>query len=224
VVTTAPPPIVEYNNPTVGYRLNLPADWQIDESGVTFNPPNPEPFIAYLSVSLDSRTLDQIINSYAQYNPDAVREDTLFNGYTAIKYNYFHQGNLWRVEYYIPYGSRIFHITTDKPNDGMVQSILMTIRFMTLDLHTTYELTLADNGRTLYMNIGDELRLNLDYGYSWSMASISDPTVIAGAQAGYFAFANGTSTLTMTGSPQCLNSTPPCAVPSIVFTITVIVR
>lgn len=231
VAVTAPPPIVEYNNSAIGYRLNLPGDWYIDDQTanslnkiVMFSPPNAEPFIGYLSILLDFRTLDQIINSYAQYYPNAVREDTHFNGYPGIKYNHFHQGNIVRVEYFIPQGNRIFLIATDRPNDSMVQSILMTMRFTRPPSPTTYEATLADNGRIFFMNIGDKLRLNLDLGYIWSVVSISNPGVIAGAQDGYFAFTSGSATLSTTGSPECLTSTPPCGMPSVMFTITVIVQ
>jgi hypothetical protein len=88
----------------------------------------------------------------------------------------------------------------------------------------TYDATMADNGKTFIMNIGDKLRINFDYSYAWSMVSISNPAVLAGAQDGYFALASGTATLTTTGNPQCLNSTPPCGAPSIMYTITVIVQ
>jgi hypothetical protein len=231
-VVTAPPPIVPYENHVVGYRLGLPGDWLIDENGmvnglnkeVTFYPPNPEPFIAYLSINLDFRTLDQIINLYAQSVPDANREDTIFNGYPGIKYTYTYQNDVYRIEYYIPYGGRILLIATDRPNDGTIQSILLTVRFTAAPQPVTYEATMADNGRTFVMNVGDKLRLNVDLSYGWSAISISNPAVIAGAGDGYFAFTSGTATLTTTGNPQCLDSTPPCGMPSIMFTITVIVQ
>lgn len=231
-VATALPPIVEYNNSTMGYKLNLPGNWSIDENDmtnglskeVTFYPPNPEPFIAYLSVSLNYRSLDQVINLNEQNVPDATREDTLFNGYPGIRYTYRHQNSVYRIEYYIPFGGQLFLIATDRPNDSMVQSILMTIRFTSPPSPTTYEATLVDNGRTIFMNIGDKLKLNLDLRYIWSVASISDPAVIAGAQDGYFAFTNGAATLSTIGHPECLSSTPPCAMPSITFAITVIVQ
>jgi hypothetical protein len=191
---------------------------------VTFSPPSPEPFIAYLSISLDSRSLDQIINLYAQSVPDATREDTIFNGYPGIKYTYTYQNNVYRIEYYIPYGGRIYLITTDRPNDGVVQSILTTIRFTVPPQPVTYDATMADNGRTFVMNVGDKLRLNLDYGYGWSTISDFNPAVLMGAADGYFALASGTATLTMTGDPICHSSTPPCLMPSILYTITVIVQ
>ena len=227
VVVTAPPPIVEYNNSAVGYRLNLPGDWIINETNssskeVIFSPPNAEPFIAYLSVSRDSRMLDQIIDFYAQNMSvlNVVREDTMFNGYPAVKY-IFAGG---RNEYFIPYGNQLFLIATDRPNDSIVQSILMTVRFTAAPQPVTYEATMADNGRTFVMNVGDKLRLDLDLSYDWSAISISNPAILAGAGDGYFAFTGGTATLTATGNPDCLNSTPPCAAPSIMFTITVVVQ
>ena len=226
-VVTVPPPIRVYTNSEVGYSLGLPGDWIVDENGMTngtnkeviFSPPYAEPFIAYLSISLEFRTIDQIISSYAQYHPDAVRVDTIFNGYTAIKYNF--PGG--RNEYFVPYGNQIFLIATDRPNDGVVQSILLTIQF-TASTSTTYEATIMDNGKTFSMKVGDFLKLKLDQGYDWSGVSVSDPGVLGGAQDAYKALAGGTSTLTAFGDPKCLKSTPPCGMPSIMFSITVIVQ
>jgi len=129
---TMPGPLRNYSNPEVGYSLTLLPGWNVDENGlpglnkeVVFYPSNAEPFIAYLSILLDSRTLEQIMQLYLQSVPDAVSEDTVFNGYPGIKYTY----NWGRVEYYIPVEGRIFMITTDKPLDGDVQQTLMSIRF-----------------------------------------------------------------------------------------------
>lgn len=191
---------------------------------VAFSPPNPEPFIAYLNISMDFRTLDQIINLYAQNVPDATREDTIFNGYPGIKYTYTYQNNVYRIEYFIPYAGRIILIATDRPNDSAIQSVLMSVRFTTPPQPVTYEATMTDNGRTFVINIGDKLRINLDLSYDWSAISVSNPAVIGGAGDGYFAFTNGTAILTTTGNPACLNSTPPCGMPSIMYTITVIVQ
>jgi hypothetical protein len=227
VPVTVPPPIVEYNNSALGYRLSLPGDWVINETHsaskeVIFSPPYAEPFIAYLSVSLDSRELDQVIDHYAQNKTflNVVREDTMFNGHPAV--NYIFAGG--RNEYFIPHGTQLFLIATDRPNDGLLQSILMTIRFTASSQPVTYDATMADSGKTFVMNIGDKLRIHFDWSYDWSAISISNPAILAGAQDGYFAFTSGTATLTATGNPQCLNSTPPCGMPSMMFIITVIVR
>ena len=83
---------------------------------------------------------------------------------------------------------------------------------------------MVDNGKTFVMNIGDKIRINLDYGYGWSTISDFTPAVLVGAADGYFAFARGTTTLTMAGDPVCYSSTPPCLKPSILYTITVIVQ
>lgn len=224
VAATVPPPIVVYSNSAVGYRLGLPGDWRIDETNSTgkeviFSPPYAEPFVAYLSISLDFRTIDQIISFYAQNVPDAGREDTIFNGYTAIKYNYTSSRN----EYFVPYGNQIFLIASDRPNDGVVQSILMTIQFVASS-SITDEATIVDNGKTFNRKVGDNLKLNLDPGYDWSAISVSDTNVIVVTQGIYQAHASGVAALTATGNPKCLNSTPPCGMPSIMFTITVIVQ
>jgi len=67
---------VEYNNSVVGYRLNPPGNWSIGENGmnnglskeVIFYPPNPEPFIAYLSIGNRSLFLCQLINALRSAN------------------------------------------------------------------------------------------------------------------------------------------------------------
>jgi hypothetical protein len=48
--------------------------------------------------------------------------------------------------------------------------------------------------------------------------------VIKGAQGIYQALAPGTATLTASGDPLCLKSRPACAMPSILFTVTVVVE
>lgn len=224
-VFTAPPPIVMYSNPVAGYNLGLPGDWQIDESGMTnitnkeviFSPPYAEPFITYLSISLDSRTIDQIVDFYAQNVPDAAREDTIFNDYTAIKYTLASGRN----EYFVPYGNRIFSIATDRPDDGIVKAILRTVK-ITVSSSNDYQLTMMDNGKTFNMKVGDNIRLNLDSGYEW-FVMVDNPAVLAGSLGVYQVLASGTASLTANGDPECRNSTPSCLSPSILFRIVVIV-
>lgn len=224
-VATMPGPFRNYSNTEAGYSLTLPPGWNVDEHGlsnpnkeVIFYPGDAEPFVTYLSISLDFRTKNQIEDFYAQNVPDASLEDTVLNGYPGIKYAY----NWGRVEYFISYQDRLFLILTDRPSDGNVQQMLGSIKFMPSPI--TIEATMADNGRTFVMNVGDKLRLNLDLSYGWSAFSISNPAVIAGAQDGFFALEAGTATLTTSGNPECLNFTPPCGMPSILYSITVIVQ
>ncbi len=95
------------------------------------------------------------------------------------------------------------------------------------------EITLADQGKTFVMHPGESFILNLGVGvYDWSV-EVDNPAVLSrelnmavinGAQGIYLAHNPGTAKLTAVGNPQCLNSTPPCLAPSILFEITVIVQ
>lgn len=224
-VATMPGPFRNYSNTEAGYSLTLPPGWNVDEHGlsnpnreVIFYPGYAEPFVTYLSISLDFRTKNEIEDFYAQNVPDAFLENTVLNGYPGIKYAY----NWGRVEYFIPYQDRLFLIFTDRPGDENVQQMLGSIKFTPVAI--TIEATMTDNGKTFVMNVGDSLRLNLDLSYGWSAFSISNPAVLAGAQDRLFALETGTTTLTTIGDPECLNLTPPCGMPSILYSITVIVQ
>lgn len=228
-IPTMPGPFRNYSNTEVGYSLTVPPGWNVDEYGlsnpnkeVVFVPGNSEPFVAYLNILLDFRTLDQVKNLYAQSVPDAVFEDVVFNGYPGIKYTYTHQGNIWRVEYFIPHQGRLLLLMTDRPNDGDVQQMLGSIRLTSST--TTTEITLADNGATFHLHVGDRIWLNLDSGYDWSV-SFGDPTVVSGAEYLYaYALSSGVSSVTAFGNPKCVNATPPCLSPSLMFSITVVVQ
>ncbi len=91
--------------------------------------------------------------------------------------------------------------------------------------------TLADNGRTITLKVNETFLLNLGEGYDWNI-TIDDQTifsrkvnvlVVRGAQGIYVAHRPGNATLTAVGSPECLKSQPPCARPSILFKVFVIV-
>ncbi len=89
--------------------------------------------------------------------------------------------------------------------------------------------TLADSGGTIQMKVGDSFLLKLGNEYTWQI-SLSNQDVIGlrkgvqvilGAQGIYDALQPGTVQLTATGDPQCRQSTPPCAAPSILFSVTI---
>jgi hypothetical protein len=143
-LATMPGPLSYYANPEAGYTLTLPPGWNVDEYGlampnkeVIFYSNNTEPFVTYLSISLDPRTLDQVMNSYTENVPEAAREDTVFNGLPAVKFTYPYG----RHEYYIPFENRLFLIITEKPTDGNVQLMLLSISFTstTVTRYTNYE-------------------------------------------------------------------------------------
>ena len=90
-------------------------------------------------------------------------------------------------------------------------------------------ITLADNGRTITLMDNETFLLKLGEGYDWNI-TIDDQTifsrvvnvlVVRGAQGIYVA--HRPATLTAVGSPECLKSQPPCARPSILFKVFVVV-
>ena len=94
-------------------------------------------------------------------------------------------------------------------------------------------ITKQDNGKTFTMKAGDSFLLNLGMDiYDWTVSMDNENVlrmktgvmVIQGAQGIYEALSPGTATLTAVGNPRCLQSTPPCAMPSILFRVTVIVE
>jgi hypothetical protein len=93
-------------------------------------------------------------------------------------------------------------------------------------LHT---LTLADNGTTITVAVGDRVELRLDVNLNWTV-SVSDPSVlrrppgialVREVQGLWDAVALGSATISATGDAPCRLSTPPCSVPSLLFSATV---
>jgi hypothetical protein len=100
------------------------------------------------------------------------------------------------------------------------------------DLPAAPNITLADNGKTITLLTGQSFLLQLGEDNVWTV-SVDDQSVlkrminvmvIRGAQGIYVAGKPGTTTLSATGDPICLQNQPPCAAPSIQFKITVIVH
>ena len=91
--------------------------------------------------------------------------------------------------------------------------------------------TQEDQGKTIDLLVGERFLLNLGEGYRWEV-EVSDPnvvsrvnniTVVRGAQGVYEALHPGTTTLTATGDPACRQAKPPCAMPTTLFTVTLVV-
>jgi hypothetical protein len=94
-------------------------------------------------------------------------------------------------------------------------------------------ITLADNGRTFTLNPGDSFLLNLGMDtFDWTvdidnqnvLSRVKGVMIIRGAQGIYEANSLGQAVLTAVGNPLCRNSVPECAMPSILFRITIIVQ
>ena len=98
---------------------------------------------------------------------------------------------------------------------------------------TATTITINDNGRTVKLKAGDTFLLNLGSDiYDWEVSIDHQDVlhlkmgilVIQGAQGLYEGLSPGTATLSASGNPHCLNSKPACMMPSILFSITVIVQ
>lgn len=91
---------------------------------------------------------------------------------------------------------------------------------------------LADDGRTIRLHIGESFLLKLGEGYDWTV-TIADQTIVSrvmnvmvvrGAQGLYEARRPGQTTLMGTGDPLCRRAQPPCAMPSRLFRLQIVVQ
>jgi hypothetical protein len=106
-------------------------------------------------------------------------------------------------------------------------------RTVTQGFNSLNGITLEDNGKTFNLKVGDSFLLNPGTDiYDWTVTVDNENVlhlkmavlIIRGAQGIYDALAPGTATLSAIGNPTCLQASSPCALPSILFTVTVIVR
>ena len=94
-------------------------------------------------------------------------------------------------------------------------------------------ITLDDNGRTFTYAVGASFLLDLGADiYDWEV-TVDQPeffalkkgvTVVQGAQGIFEALQPGTALLTAIGNPKCLQSSPPCMMPTVLFRVTLIVE
>ena len=92
----------------------------------SLSPLDAEASTAYFSALIDERTLDQIQAVYAEM-PDVEMSSAMIASQEAIQ---FSMTNSQLVEYYIPYGGRIYLVSTDRPDLPEVQQILESFRFI----------------------------------------------------------------------------------------------
>ena len=93
-------------------------------------------------------------------------------------------------------------------------------------------ITLADDGTTIDVRLGDRVLIDLGTGLIWTvtigdqqvLARVIGVTVILGAQGLYTAARTGSTLVTAIGDPACRTSTPPCMAPSRSFSATVVVH
>jgi carboxyl-terminal processing protease len=93
-------------------------------------------------------------------------------------------------------------------------------------------ITLANDGETITLHVDEQFLLKLGEEYDWTVtvadqsivSRVVNITVVRGAQGVYEAHKAGSTTLTATGDPVCRQSQPPCAMPSRLFQINVVVQ
>lgn len=91
--------------------------------------------------------------------------------------------------------------------------------------------TLADQGRTIQMHVGQRFLLKLGEEYEWTV-TVTDPSVLSrvmniavvrGAQGVYQAVKTGQASLVASGDPRCRQLQPPCELPSRFFQVQIVV-
>jgi hypothetical protein len=103
---------------------------------------------------------------------------------------------------------------------------------LTLDASGNLSVTLADNGGTVLMQVGQRFLLNLGESYNWTF-SVDDPGILSrvvniltirGSQGLFEAHAAGVTVLHAAGDPPCRQSKPACGMPSIAFQVNITVQ
>lgn len=127
-----------YTNADLGYSIKYPPTWKVDESGlqsslskeVIINPVNPEPFISYVSVSIDQRSIDQIrqVHNNSQA-PIFIEKQITFAGQSTFQYTVSGSDS---VEIYIPYQGKIFLVSSSKFSSKEVKQSFSSFRFTKL--------------------------------------------------------------------------------------------
>jgi hypothetical protein len=93
-------------------------------------------------------------------------------------------------------------------------------------------ITLADNSKTFNFQPGQRFVLVLDEGFTWEIQIVDTQVVdqvighvpVTGAQGVFEALQPGKTELNASGDPLCRNEKPACMRPSILFTITIVVK
>ena len=91
-------------------------------------------------------------------------------------------------------------------------------------------ITLADNGKTITMQIGERFLLDLGAQYDWQV-TVNNQAVLSavpntarnGNQGLYETRQKGNAELMATGNPKCYNAVPRCLSPSLLFQLQIVV-
>ncbi len=111
-------------------------------------------------------------------------------------------------------------------------SVAPLVEYVTTGQGASIDVTLADDGQTLSLQVGERFLLDLGKEYTWTV-NIDNPTIVGpvlnapvrpGVQGLYEAFRSGSTTLTAAGDPLCRQAQPPCATPSRQFHLQLVVQ
>jgi hypothetical protein len=92
--------------------------------------------------------------------------------------------------------------------------------------------TLADDGQTIRLRVGERFLLNLGEGYDWTV-DVDDQSIVSrvvnvltvrGSQGLFEAHRPGSTTLRALGDLPCRQAKPPCMVPTRVFRLQIVVQ
>ncbi|HYL98982.1 MAG TPA: hypothetical protein VEZ90_08515 [Blastocatellia bacterium] len=112
------------------------------------------------------------------------------------------------------------------------QAFAGVIRPENTSVGTERTITLADDGKTIELKTGDRVLIQLSAAFDWTLDPYDTEILKSvkgakelpkGAQALLEATKSGTTTVSLDGDPQCLKSTPPCALQSRHFKVSVVV-
>lgn len=124
-----------YEDEKQGYSIDYPANWRVTEQeyynniiGIQIAPPDPEPFIDYIAILPETRTMDQIRKLYAEEVTYASESKIIFAGKSAYQYTYEAPSN--RREIYIPHDGKVYLLSTGVYNMEEVQKAFSTFKFL----------------------------------------------------------------------------------------------
>lgn len=124
-----------YEDEKQGYSINYPANWRVTEQqyyndiiGIQIAPKDPEPFIDYIAILPETRTLEQIRKVYAKEVTYATESKIIFTGESAYQYTYEDPSN--RREIFVSHNGKVYLISTGVYNMEEVQKAFSTFKFL----------------------------------------------------------------------------------------------